>query len=98
MPEKKKVIKMTNLIFIKDEDQQRMSESRILKLTELEEAQQGKAQQVEILSLDNNVTENSSDENDENSNPIDNKNIDENDLQLDATIRSDQTVRLTEKM
>ena len=93
MSERKKVIKTTNSTFI--EDQQGMPETRISELAELEEAQQKKAQQIEILPLDNNVTENSNDENNKNSNPID----DENDsLQLDATIRSGQTVRLTKKM
>ena len=87
------------------EDQQRMPESRILELAELEEAQWEGAQQVEILSLDSDpanenddATEDSSDEDDENSNLIDNENIDENSLQLGAIIRSGQTVRLTKKM
>ena len=86
-----------NSIFI--EDQQKMSEqSRISESAELEETQWEEAQQVEILSLDNNVTENSSDENNKNLNLIDNKNIDENSSQLSTTIRSDQTVRFIKKM
>src|SRR5436190_2074575 len=103
MSERKKVIKAMNSTFI--EDQQKMSESRSSELAELEKTQQERAQQIEILSLDSDhvsenddVTENSSNENDENLNSIDNENINENDLQLDATIRSGQTVRLTEKM
>ena len=108
MPERKKVIKTMNSIFI--EDQQKMPVPRILKSAELERAQWERAQQIEILSLDSshaveNVTENSSDEN-EFLNLIDRvaiqtceKNNDKNDRQkLKTTTRSDQTVRLTEKM
>src|SRR5438034_1193992 len=80
MSERKKVIKTTNLIFIKNEDQQRMSVFKISKSAELQKAQQEKAQQIKISSLDNNhvsenndenITENNSDENDENSISID---------------------------
>ena len=97
VPERKEVIKAMNPTFI--EDQQGMPEPRISEPAELGGAQRGGAQQVEILPLDDDATEDSSDEDDENPNPIDNENIDENDgLQLDATTRSSQTVRLTKKM
>ena len=107
VPERKKVIKATNPIFIKDEDQWRMPVPRISESAELE-----RAQQIKILSLDDddhadeNVTENSSDEN-EFLNLIDRvtiqtsiceENDDENDDKLGVTTRSGQTVRLTEKM
>src|SRR5438034_10310167 len=101
MPERKKVIKMMNPTFI--EDQQEMPEPRILEPAELGEAQQERAQQVEMLPLDDDhasenddATENSSDENDENSTSIDNENIDENSTQLDAKTRSCRTGRRTE--
>ena len=100
MSEKKKVIKTTNSIFI--ENQQRMPESEISELVELERAQQEKAQQIEISSLDDdhvidnkNVTENSSDENDENLNLINRIIIQisvhekNNDDKLEFTTRSD---------
>ena len=96
VPERKEVIKARNPTFI--EDQQGMPEPRISEPAELGGAQREGAQQVEILPLDDDATEDSSDEDDENPNPIDNENIDENGPQLGATTRSGRTVRLTEKM
>ena len=66
VPERKNIVKTTNPTFIKNQPE--MSEPSILNLTELEEAQQERAQQIKIQSPEN-ITENSSDEN-ENLNPV----------------------------
>ncbi len=94
MSERKKVIKITNSTFI--EDQQKMPEPEISELTELEEAQWEEAQQIEILSLDDDYADENDDENtaknssneDEFLKPIDDEK-DKFSLQLDTIIRSD---------
>ena len=62
VPEQKKVIKATNLIFIKDDQQPEQPE--ISNLTELKRAQQHEAQQIKFKNPTKNSTKNNSDEDD----------------------------------
>jgi hypothetical protein len=110
LPERKEVIKATNPIFIEDGDQQRMPEQpTISEPAELGRVQQGGAQQVEILPLDDESSAEDSSDEDENPNPVDrvtiqapireeNGNKNDGQQKLGATTRAGQTVRLTEDM